>query len=92
MRPGAEVRAPTAARAGELLTVHVQTVDVLNLHTSALSEIERGGYQLVAALYHVPPPTVQSRIDQNRGTGGAEQIGARLEHGWVDQIALLVKY
>lgn len=76
----------------ELVAVHVQTVDVLDLRTGSMGEIQGSRHQLVAVLNHLPPPTVQSGVDQHRGAGGAEQVDARLEHGRVDQLALLVEH
>ena len=46
----------------------------------------------MAVLDHLLPPPVQSGVDQHRGAGGAEQLGARLEHGRGDQLAPLVEH
>ena len=70
----------------------MNALDPLDLRAGALREPQRAVKKLVAAFGHLPPPAVERSVDQNRRAGGAEEVGAGLQDGGINQVTLQVEH
>ncbi len=85
---GQRVEAVRRLRAAEVVpVVDVHPLDLLDRGPDVRREAQGRPHERLAAQGHLPPPAVETREDQYRGTGRAQQIGPHAEQCRRHQIA-----